>query len=303
MSKQQLIDEALQELLLAHMELSNVRLSMGVAERKVQKALVAVQLAAEAPVDVQAAVAQAQPRAVVKPPVTESIEAQTLARSDSGSSDLRERIQATVDAAAQTHPTPQVAPTQQPSAEFTAAMAAGVPQRGPRTQMPVAGGPTEEGVPAAPAPEPTPEPVKSKEEIEEENRRSYLPHFFGTGSIFSRTLSPEVMTNAKGLIAPNFVEAVKQYNEDAVRSQPERVMNWPTGFYRDEQTKTHQFFANTNKALVAITGLPGSTGVHVALKPISPQTQWQPIETLPLYELVKLREELESNLMALGMQG
>lgn len=80
-------------------------------------------------------------------------------------------------------------------------------------------------------------------------------HFVGTGSLFARHLSPSVMSNAKGFMAPDF-NGLKQYKEDVSRLSPEVMAKWPAGFYRNKTSQMQQFMFKTATMIIVLDNLP-----------------------------------------------
>lgn len=97
----------------------------------------------------------------------------------------------------------------------------------------------------------------------------YFGHFFGTGSIFAKFLSPTVFGQGRGFVAPEYA-GLKQYTQDITTMSPRdlEVNQWPNGFYRDESTRLGQLFLRNSKAQVIVTNLPHGDGpIYVSFAP------------------------------------
>lgn len=99
----------------------------------------------------------------------------------------------------------------------------------------------------------------------------FLGHFIGTGSVFSKFFSPEVLQGGKGFVTPGY-GGFHQYKEDVAQVSPRALHDheWASGFYRDSQTRLQQFFMSNAKIQVLVTNLPNmNVTVTVSLAPFT----------------------------------
>lgn len=91
----------------------------------------------------------------------------------------------------------------------------------------------------------------------------FIGHFIGTGSVFSKYLSPSILSGGKGFVEPGY-GGFYQYNDDALKISPQSLQqnDWPSGFYRDSSTRLQQFLIMNGKVQVLVTNLP-NTNVEV----------------------------------------
>lgn len=152
---------------------------------------------------------------------------------------------------------------------------------------------------------PTPETVVPAEQTRidqaELRRREQLGHFVGTGSLVARFLSPEVIIGGKGFLKPGVAE-LEQYKNDVTKMAPQRLYDWPTGFYRDAVTSGRLFMVNTSKAMVIYNQLPEAEAFPIVVlkSPIPAEQKSQSVDALPIMELLILKEALEKELRALS---
>lgn len=92
-----------------------------------------------------------------------------------------------------------------------------------------------------------------------------LDRLAGPTSVFIRYLSPATIRKGRGFIKP--CETFQQYEEDVSSADCERVISWPSGFYRDRETKETQFLLSIPSPIdevkslsVCVLGLPGNEG-------------------------------------------
>ncbi|BDD79586.1 hypothetical protein [Burkholderia phage FLC9] len=171
-------------------------------------------------------------------------------------------------------PPKRLSPIQQAAESAQAAMSdtlaalksheTGVPAGRPQAPISASGAhrkPTVEGSAAA-----GPTPVAAATPA---NEVDYFGHFFGTGSIFAKFLSPTVFTTGRGFVAPEYA-GLKQYTQDVTTLSPRdlEVNQWPNGFYRDETSRLGQLFLRNSKAQVIVTNLPHGDGpIYVSFAP------------------------------------
>jgi hypothetical protein len=155
-------------------------------------------------------------------------------------------------------PAKRVSPIEAAAAAASAAVQASRPQ----TPISASGAhrnkPTVEGAPAA-----AEAPLAAPSEVD------YMGHFFGTGSIFAKFLSPTVFGLGRGFVAPEYA-GLKQYTQDITTMSPRdlEVNQWPNGFYRDETSRLGQLFLRNSKAQVIVTNLPHGDGpISVSFAP------------------------------------
>lgn len=181
----------------------------------------------------------------------------------------------------------------EPPAAPAAATPTPVAARPPRPHNP---GPTLEQPPAE-APK---APTRERTETQREKYDEQVRHFVGVGSLFSRHLSPTVIASGKGFLKPG-VAGLHQYSEDILQLTPARMAEWPAGFYRDHVSAEMQFFLITTRGLVVVPMLPRSDQMpQVALAPYTSQTQLVAINTLPMLDMLMLKEAVEAVLKNLS---
>jgi hypothetical protein len=96
-------------------------------------------------------------------------------------------------------------------------------------------------------------------------------HFFGTGSIFSKFLSPTAFGIGRGFVEPGY-GGMQQYTQDLTKMSGRdlEVNQWPNGFYRDETTRLGQLLLRSNKIQVIVTNLPHNEGpIYVSFAPFA----------------------------------
>lgn len=210
---------------------------------------------------------------------------------------------------------PMVAPATQalrptlPSLDFSEAVVQGVPQS-PASRIAPQAAPTPTPAPVSPrqpnslgpkSSGPTPEEEPRVQVNMESKRVEQLQHFFGTGSLFARYLSSEVIEAGKGMIRPRQPGSIKQYKEDLQAAAPNSLAEWPTGFYRNAGTSALQFLLQTDKYLVFLPVLSqdSSAVVLVAEKPLLPSSDWQPVGAMALMDILFVKQHVESELQKL----
>jgi hypothetical protein len=81
-------------------------------------------------------------------------------------------------------------------------------------------------------------------------------------NVLIKYLSPAVLEGARGFIKPT--DTFKQYEECVMSTPVARVVEWPSGFYRDDRLKEVEFFLRLKEgelgSAVCFTGLPSTTG-------------------------------------------
>jgi hypothetical protein len=133
---------------------------------------------------------------------------------------------------------------------------------------------------------------------EAEQESNVLSAFVGVGSIFVEKLSPEVIFNGRGLIAPKFVGAagpIKRYKEDAKWLAEHTLREWPTGFYLNRDTKVSQFLVNTDQAAFLVDGLPSEVA-PVEVYVYGSNDGWRKIQDFMLSEQKLFHAKLEDAL-------
>lgn len=84
--------------------------------------------------------------------------------------------------------------------------------------------------------------VKTEEQI------AFRNHFVGRSSLFARFLSPTIVNSGRGFIKP--VDGFKQYEEDITSVDLSNLLEWPSGFYRNRETKEPQLFISGPSIMV-----------------------------------------------------
>lgn len=96
-----------------------------------------------------------------------------------------------------------------------------------------------------------PTPVTEENEESDPSIRARLTlHrlFYGIDSIFTRYLAASVIAHGRGNISPTAnSEVLIAYQDDLLQLEPSVAVQWPTGFYRNKETKGTQFFLNMEK--------------------------------------------------------
>lgn len=118
-------------------------------------------------------------------------------------------------------------------------------------------------------------------------------NFTGNGSVFCRFLSSDVITGGKAFLKPG-VSGLQQYAEDITKPGYGAIINWPTGFYRNEKTRQMQLFVRSDNYMVIVEDLPLNTSEPKFIKlPLGDS----PIALRPSYltmeELMDRRDDLE----------
>lgn len=187
----------------------------------------------------------------------------------------------------------------------------------PRRQLPFPGtvinqqgevihqGPTEE-VAAQPTEEvAAPPAAPSVREQFAARQQEQLGHLFGVGSLFARFLSPEVIVAGKGMIKPQQPGTIKKYSNDIAEMLPERLKDWPTGFYRDAKNSQLQLLLHTTKGLVRLPDLSRADQQQpvVALKRLGGEySDWAAADQLELMDLLIVIEAVKNELTNLTSQ-
>ena len=89
-------------------------------------------------------------------------------------------------------------------------------------------------------------------------------NFIGHHSLFTKYLSSTVINSGKGFIKPT--DKFAQYEEDALQAPIDKMIGWPSGFYRNIYTKETQLLISTTNSetgeivVFCIDGLPGNDG-------------------------------------------
>lgn len=105
----------------------------------------------------------------------------------------------------------------------------------------------------------------------QQSAEDFSKHFYGSGSIFAKFLSPSVFALGRGFTEPGR-GGLEQYNEDVLRMTPRdlEVHQWPTGFYRDAASRLQQLLIRNNKVQVIISNLPNADAlVQVSFAPFT----------------------------------
>lgn len=210
---------------------------------------------------------------------------------------MRTQPATVVPEAAAPAPAPEVPPVSQqrpPALEVAQETLRAFPT-GPTEEARAPEGPTEEAPAAGEHRQAVLAPTERKEE--------QLGHFRGSGSLFARYLSPEVITTGKGFLRAG-VAGLKQYVDDAMRIPPNRLLDWPTGFYRDTATSHQQFLIQTTRGAVLLDGLPEyETHPLVVLRsPLPSDRVIRPIDELEIMDVLFFKEALQKALNDLNEQ-
>lgn len=81
----------------------------------------------------------------------------------------------------------------------------------------------------------------------------------GPRGVFSKYLSPAVITCGKGFIRP--IEGFPQHEDDILNISPKYLLCWPNGFYRNAVSKNEQFLLQIeNIGALCLDKLPDNNG-------------------------------------------
>jgi hypothetical protein len=170
--------------------------------------------------------------------------------------------------------------------------------------------------PPAPVTQPTVEGTETKEtksavdDLHDKGREFLLAQFYGTATLFHRWLSPTVLKNARGYLQPNGTD-LYQFGEDALLQDLGALAQWPSGFYRNKQTKGIEFVLNTGDAIVILDESSQENPIrYVGLKFLSdggaiPADQLVaiPVHTLDSLTLARLADAVIKKLQTIFERG
>lgn len=152
------------------------------------------------------------------------------------------------------------------------------------------------GSPQAVVPTATPEQNQRAADLERTKAEELRRHFRGSGSILARYLSPDIIANGKGAFKPGRA-GLKEYQEDASQIQPEKLVSWPLGFYRNKSTSHMQLMVPTPQAIVIVEGLPSDSGrVTFHFRNAKVPNGWEsvPLEQLSVTQLMQFASLVEA---------
>lgn len=138
-----------------------------------------------------------------------------------------------------------------------------------------------------------------KEQQLREKKQEQLGHFVGTGSLFARFLSPQVHAAGKGVLRPG-VAGLQKYSDDIIMVPPQYLREWPSGFYRNQQSKALQFMINTPRVIAIVPLLTNFNQLPLVLLQTMASTQLQSIDELELMDILLIKEALEAELRQLS---
>lgn len=147
------------------------------------------------------------------------------------------------------------------------------------------------------SPEPLPE--RDREQQMREKKEEQLRHFVGTGSLFARFLSPQVHAAGKGVLRPGEA-GLNKYSDDITTVPPQYLREWPTGFYRDQQSKALQFMINTPRVIAIVPLLTNFNQAPLVLLQTVASNQLQSINELELMDILLIKEAIEAELRRLS---
>ncbi len=86
---------------------------------------------------------------------------------------------------------------------------------------------------------------------------------WGGQSSILKFLSPTIIHGGRGFIKPT--ATFQQYEEDIMKADPDRVLGWPAGFYRnrdskDEQLLVHVISTDNDRVSYCLDALPSNDG-------------------------------------------
>ena len=151
--------------------------------------------------------------------------------------------------------------------------------------------PTPQRAAAAPTRAPAPRVAPADQSVAQDpNQRAqqaaaeYTGHFYGSGSVIAKFLSPSVYSLGRGFLEPGY-GGLEQYTEDVLKLCPVdlETNQWPSGFYRDSETKLQQLLMRNNKVQVVVSGLPNAdTLVQVSFAPFNERVE---VKTLSIDQM------------------
>lgn len=150
-------------------------------------------------------------------------------------------------------------------------------------------------------PQPTADQVQRAAQLDREKSEALRRNFQGSGSLFARFLSPDVIVNGKGALKPGR-SGLKLFDDDVLNMTPDHLLTWPAGFYRNRSSGQMQFLIHSPSAVVIVDGLPNDSAevvVHIRRGASANDTQgWVKlnINQLSLSHLMQLTSLMETTL-------
>jgi len=114
-------------------------------------------------------------------------------------------------------------------------------------------------------PSPTADQARRAAELEREKTEDLRRNFQGSGSLFARFLSPDVVVNGKGALKPGRA-GLNLFDDDVLNLTADHLLTWPVGFYRNRSSGQMQFLIHAPSAIVIVDGLPNDSAeviVHI----------------------------------------
>lgn len=114
-------------------------------------------------------------------------------------------------------------------------------------------------------PQPTADQAQRAAQLDREKSEALRRNFQGSGSLFARFLSPDVVINGKGALKPGR-SGLNLFDDDVLNMTPDHLLTWPAGFYRNRSSGQMQFLIHSPSAVVVVDGLPNDSAeviVHI----------------------------------------
>lgn len=136
-------------------------------------------------------------------------------------------------------------------------------------------------------------------ELQRQKTEDLRRNFQGSGSLFARFLSPDVILNGKGALKPGR-SGLNLFDDDVLNMTSEHLLTWPVGFYRNRSSGQMQFLIHSPSAVVVVDGLPNDNAdviVHIRRGATATERQtWSKvrIDQLSLSHLMQLTTLMET---------
>jgi hypothetical protein len=150
-------------------------------------------------------------------------------------------------------------------------------------------------------PVPSADQAQRAAQLDREKTEALRRNFQGSGSLFARFLSPDVVINGKGALKPGR-SGLKLFDDDVLNMTPDHLLTWPAGFYRNRSSGQMQFLIHATSAVVVVDGLPNDSAeviVHIRRGANASEAQgWVKlnINQLSLSHLMQLTSLVETTL-------
>jgi len=111
------------------------------------------------------------------------------------------------------------------------------------------------------------------------DREHLLTALAGPRSIFTHYLSPEVMQGGRGFAKPGYA-GLKAYRDDLTKVPPGHLVEWFSGFYRNEATNDRQLLLKFPGILVLLDKLQDPNAIGLVAIHNKQNGRWNPITSL-----------------------